>query len=82
MRGACSTYEEVRKEFWWWNPERNIRLGKTRRRWEYNIKMNPKKMGQEGVDCTGVAQGRGKKKVGCCQSGDETSESIKKWRIS
>ena len=45
MRRACSTYEEVRTEFWWWNPERKRRPGKPRCSCEDNSEMDPKEMG-------------------------------------
>ena len=42
---------------------------KNRRRWEDNIEMDPKEMGQKGVECIGVVQGGGEK-AGCCESGN------------
>jgi hypothetical protein len=41
-------------------PEGKRRLGKRRRRWEDNIKMDLKGMGQEGVDWTHLAEDRDK----------------------
>ena len=35
-----------------------ILLGRTRRRWENNIKMGLARSGMEGTDCIGLAQNR------------------------
>ena len=40
------------------NPERKRPLGRPKRRWEDNIKMDIKEVGCEGMDCIGLAQDR------------------------
>jgi len=39
-------------------PERKRTLGKPRRKWEDNIKMNPQEVGREGLDWLDVVQDR------------------------
>ena len=41
-----------------WRPERRRLLGRPRRRWEDNIKMDLQELGCGGVDWIDVAQGR------------------------
>jgi hypothetical protein len=50
MRNVC--------KFWCENPERKRALGRPRRRWDDNIRMNLGEIGWEGVDCTRLAQDR------------------------
>jgi hypothetical protein len=46
--GACGTYGgEVRTGFWWEKSEVKRLLGRLRRRWEDNIKMDMKEIGWE-----------------------------------
>ena len=47
-------------------------LGRPRRRWKDNIKMNLQEMGYGGMDWIDVAQ-----VVGTCECGNKTSGSIK-----
>jgi len=60
MGGACSAYEgEERRiegfggEIWGQDP-----LGRPRRKWEYNIKMDPQEVGCEGMDWIDLAPDR------------------------
>jgi len=41
-------------------PEGKKRLGRPRRRWEDNIKIDLQKLGCEGVNCIDVTQDRGR----------------------
>ena len=76
MGGACSAYEEegiyrvlVGKS------EGKRPLGRPRRRWEVNIKMDLQKVGCGcGLDLTGSGQGQ---VAGTCDCGNEPSGSIK-----
>jgi len=45
-------------EFWCGNLREKRPLGRTRRRWEDNIKMDLQKVGCEGMDWTDMAQDR------------------------
>jgi len=46
MVGACSTYGERRGVYWsWWGNLRKRPLGRTRHRWEDNIKMDLQEVG-------------------------------------
>jgi hypothetical protein len=51
MNGPCSTYGEIKSVYkaLVGKPEGNRPLGKPRRRWEYNIKMDLQEVGREGV---------------------------------
>jgi hypothetical protein len=44
-------------------PEENIPLGRPRRRWVYNIRMDLGKMGWSDVDWIGLAQDRSRLRV-------------------
>ena len=58
MGGACGTYErdrvQVYTEFWWGKRP----LGRPRRIWEDNIKMDLQEVGREGMDWIDLAQDR------------------------
>jgi hypothetical protein len=55
MGGACRSYGgKAYKVFWW----KKRPLGRLRRRWEYNIKMNLQNVGCGGMDWIDVAQDR------------------------
>jgi hypothetical protein len=56
--GACSTHGEVRKGYKILvrKPERKRPLGRYRRRWKYNIKVDLTEMGFGGVDWINLAQ--------------------------
>ena len=56
-------------------PERNRPLGRPRRRWEYNIKMDHQEVGRGGTDCIELAQDI-KQAAGTCEFGNELSGSI------
>jgi hypothetical protein len=62
MSGACSTYggEERRCTVLVRKPEGKRPLGRRRRRWEDNIKMNVQEVGCEGMDWIELAQDRGR----------------------
>jgi hypothetical protein len=55
--------------------EKKRPLGRPRRRWEDNIKMNLQEMGREGMDWIGLAQDR--QVADTCECGNELSGSIK-----
>jgi len=66
-RGACWGLVEKRE---WKRP-----LGKPRRRWETNTKMNPQEVnGKRGLGCSGSGLGQ---VVGCCECGYEPSGCLK-----
>jgi hypothetical protein len=62
MGGACSTNEEKRNEYRLLvgKPEGKRPLGRPRRRWADNIKMDLGEVGWGGVDWIGLAQDRDK----------------------
>jgi len=62
MGGACSTYggEERAYRILVGKPERKRPLGRLRRRWEDNIKMDILEVGGGGMDWTDLAQGTDK----------------------
>jgi hypothetical protein len=45
-------------EFWWGKPEGKRPLGRSRRRWENNIKTDLQKVGGGGIDWIELAQDR------------------------
>jgi hypothetical protein len=58
MGEACSTYGEKRNIYWVLVgiPLRNRSLGRPRRRWYHNIKMDIQEVGCEGMDWIAFAQ--------------------------
>jgi hypothetical protein len=58
-------------------PEGKRPLGRPRRRWVDNIKMDLREIGWDGVDWIDMAQDRG----GSCEHGIEPSGSIKCWGV-
>ena len=61
MGEACSAYgEEERRSYtgFWWGNLREIELGRPRRRWEDNIKMDLQELGCGGMDWIELAQDR------------------------
>jgi hypothetical protein len=58
------------------NPEGKKPLGRPRRKWEDNIKMDLQEVGCRSVDWIEVAQDRGEV-AGCCKCGNEHCGSIK-----
>jgi hypothetical protein len=65
MINACNILVE--------NPEGRKTIGKIRRRWEINIKMELKEIGYEGVDCS-----EEKQLAGSCQHCNEPFGFIKR----
>jgi hypothetical protein len=61
-------------------PEGKRLLGRPRRRWEDNIKMDLKEIGIVGVNWIQLAQGRVQWR-GFCEYGNETSGSIREQDI-
>ena len=60
------------------NPEGKRPLGRPRRRWVDNIRMDLQEMGCGHVDWIGLAQDRdGWRKLEACECGNEPSGSIK-----
>jgi hypothetical protein len=55
-------------------PEGKRQLGRPRRRWEDNIRMDLAEIGWEGVDWMRLAQ---EPVAGCCEHGNEPSGPIK-----
>ena len=58
------------------NPEGERPLGRPRRRWEDNIKMNLQEVGCGGIDLDRAGSGEGQV-AGTCECGNELSGSIK-----
>jgi hypothetical protein len=60
MGGECSTNGEKRNAYWILvvNPEGKIPLGRPRRRWVDNIKMDLREIGWDGRDWIDLAQDR------------------------
>jgi hypothetical protein len=50
-------------------------LGRPRRRWVDNIKMDLREVGRDGMDWLDLAQ------EGCCEHDNEPSGSIKFWEV-
>jgi len=66
MVGACSAYGgkgEVYIAFWRGNLRGKKLLGRPRRRWEDNIKMDLQEVGCRGMDWIEIAQGRDRWRV-------------------
>jgi hypothetical protein len=57
MGGTCGTHEERKGEVWWRNMKKRA-LGRSRRRWECNIKVDVKEIGLEVVDWIHLARDR------------------------
>jgi hypothetical protein len=57
---ACSTYWNDEKciKYFGWKPKDKKSLGRTRRRWEDNIRMDLMEIGWEGVDFIHLAKDR------------------------
>jgi hypothetical protein len=60
MGGACSADGVGRDVYrvWVWNPEGKRQLGRSRRRWEDNIKMNLEESGCRGMNWIELAKDR------------------------
>jgi len=66
MGGACGTcgkQEKCVKGFGGGGREGNKTLGRPRRRWECNIKMDHQEVGWRGMDWTDLAQGRNRRRA-------------------
>jgi hypothetical protein len=59
-------------------PEGKRPLGRPRRRWEDNIKMDLRETGIDGANWIRLVQDRVQWRAGFCEDGDEPSGSIKK----
>jgi hypothetical protein len=59
------------------NPEGKRSLGRPRRKWENNIKVDLRKMGWDGMDWIDLAQDR----EGSCKQGNKPEGPIKFWEI-
>jgi hypothetical protein len=66
---------EAHTGFWWGNLKGMKLLGKLRRRWEDNIKIDLQEMGCGGMDWIKLAQDRDM--AGTCECGNETSGYVK-----
>jgi hypothetical protein len=62
-------------------PEGKRPLGRPRRRWIDNIKMNLLEIELNVVDWIGLAQDRYRWRESCCELGNEPSGSIKCWEL-
>jgi hypothetical protein len=80
MGRACSTNGEKRNAYriLVGNPEGKRPLGRPRRRWVDNIKLDLRKIGWDGGDWMNLAQGPVE---GSCERGNEPSGSIKRWEV-
>jgi hypothetical protein len=77
MRHACGR-GEVFTEFWLGGPKARA-LGRPRRRWENNIKMDLREIGIDGANWIQLV---GQSPVaGLCEHGNEPSDSIRKQDI-
>jgi hypothetical protein len=61
-------------------PEGKISLGRPRRRWVDNIKMDHREIGWGGIDWIDLVQDMNQWR-GSCEHGNEPSGSIKCWEI-
>jgi hypothetical protein len=77
MGRACSTNGEKRNAYstLLGNPGGKRPLGRPRRRWVDNIRMDLREIGWDGMDWIDLAQDR----EGSCEYGNKTSGSIKLW---
>jgi hypothetical protein len=62
------------------NPEGKRPLGRPRRRWVDNIKMDLREIGCDGMDWIDLAQDRDQWR-GSCERGNEPPCSIKRWEV-
>ena len=78
MGEACSAYGERKGVYriLVGKPEGKRPMGRTRRRWKDNIKMDLQEVGCGGMDWIELAQDRGQV-AGTCEYGNESSGSIK-----
>jgi hypothetical protein len=78
MGGACSADGEERGVYrvLVGKPEGKRPLGRPRRRWEDNIRMDLREVGCGGMDWIGLAQDR--QVASNCECGNELSGSIKR----
>jgi len=65
MGGAFSTYgrEQRHIQGFGGKPKGKRQLGRTRRRWEYNMKMDLEEVGWKGMDWVGVVQDRDRRRT-------------------
>jgi hypothetical protein len=61
-------------------PEGMRPLGRPRRRWVENIKMNLREIGWDGMDWIDLTQERDQWR-GSCEHGNKSSGSIKCWEV-
>jgi len=77
MGGACSAYGgEPCTGFWWGDLRERDNLGRPRRRWEDNIKMDLRQVEYEGTNWIDLAQDRDRWRA-LVQCGNEPSGSVK-----
>jgi hypothetical protein len=69
---------EAHTWLWWGIPEGKRRLGRPRRRWEDNMKMDIQEVSMDWIDMARDRDRWG----GCCKCGNEPSGSIKMRGIS
>jgi hypothetical protein len=80
MSSVCSTYvrdEKIHKIFWFGKPEGKRPIGRARRRWEDNVRMDLREIGYKAVDRIHLVQDRGPM-MSCCVQGNEHSGSMKR----
>jgi hypothetical protein len=76
MSRACSTHGEKGLHIRVFT-EGKRPLGRPRRRWKDNIRMDLREIGWRGMDWIDLAQAV----EGCCEHGNEPSGSVKCWEI-
>jgi hypothetical protein len=79
---TCGTYGEGRGAYrvLVWRPEVKRPLGRPRRRWEDNIKIDLGEIGIDGEKWIRLAQDRFQWRV-FCEHSDEPSGSVRRWDI-
>jgi hypothetical protein len=65
---------------YWWKSQKERDLGRPRRRWVDNIKIDLREIGRDGVNWIDLAQDKDQW-GGSCEHGDEPSGFLKCWEV-